>query len=432
MIIDMTDCLRVTDNPLLHLSDRAVLVWIDQPHLAEGHRMSARRRRFMLQAVADLRKRCRALGGDLVVRAGERVQVLQGLSEELQMPIASARQTGWDERQENEQLIGLTEIDARTLYQIEDLPFGLDAVPEPFTAFRNKVQKKVPVAEPMSAPTRLAALPDGLDPGEMSAIPDVPDDARGVLPFEGGETAALQRLESYFADPQLAPNYKKTRNGLLGANYSTKFSPWLAQGSLSARVIWHRVNQFEREVKKNDSTYWIKFELLWREYFRWWVFGQGRGLFAAIKGSKQDPAGFQAWCDGNTGVPFIDANMRELNATGFMSNRGRQNVASFLTKDLGIDWRLGAEYFEQQLLDYDDASNWGNWAYVAGVGADPRDDRWFNVLLQATRYDGKARYVKHWCPEVADLDSHQAHWPWVSGSGPRPRVHPDGWYRVIS
>lgn len=114
-----------------------------------------------------------------------------------------------------------------------------------------------------------------------------------------------------------------------------------------------------------------------------------------------------------------------------MSNRGRQNVASFLAKDLGIDWRLGAAYFEQHLLDYDDASNWGNWAYVAGVGADPREDRWFNVLLQATRYDAKARYVKHWLPELDALEPAQAHWPWVVGAGPKPRVHPQGWYRVI-
>ena len=105
--------------------------------------------------------------------------------------------------------------------------------------------------------------------------------------------------------------------------------------------------------------------------------------------------------------------MRELRATGFMSNRGRQNVASFFTKDLGCDWRIGAEYFESQLLDYDVASNWGNWNYVAGVGPDPREGRYFNIQKQAAQYDGDQSFRKTWLPELE------------SGPyGPKPPVAP--------
>ncbi len=114
---------------------------------------------------------------------------------------------------------------------------------------------------------------------------------------------------------------------------------------------------------------------------------------------KHDKAKFEAWINGKTGVPFIDANMKELQLTGFMSNRGRQNVASFLTKDLGIDWTWGATYFESQLIDYDVCNNWGNWNYVAGVGNDPREDHYFNIETQVEKYDKNGDYVKLWLSE---------------------------------
>ena len=112
-----------------------------------------------------------------------------------------------------------------------------------------------------------------------------------------------------------------------------------------------------------------------------------------------------AWKNGRTGYPLIDANMRELLSSGFMSNRGRQIVASFLVRDLGLDWRLGAEHFESHLLDHDVCSNWGNWNYAAGVGSDPREDRYFNILKQGKDYDPEATYIRLWCPEIAMLPS---------------------------
>jgi len=124
---------------------------------------------------------------------------------------------------------------------------------------------------------------------------------------------------------------------------------------------------------------------------------------------SEDKDLFKLWANGETGVPFIDANMKELNATGFMSNRGRQNVASFLVKDLKINWVMGAEYFESLLIDYDPCSNYGNWNYVAGVGNDPRSGRYFNILSQAKRYDSKAEYVKYWLPELKDVPSDRIH-----------------------
>ena len=132
-----------------------------------------------------------------------------------------------------------------------------------------------------------------------------------------------------------------------------------------------------------------------------------RKLFSRLKQLRKD---FDKWAKGETGIPFIDANMRELNETGFISNRGRQNVASFLAQNLNIDWRMGAEYFESLLLDYDPCSNYGNWAYNATVGHDPRN-RYFNILNQAERYDKNGEYVRYWLPELKYVPNEFVHRP---------------------
>jgi len=209
-------------------------------------------------------------------------------------------------------------------------------------------------------------------------------------------------LNDYVWKNQHIATYKETRNGLIGADYSSKFSPWLANGSLSPRLIYQEVKEFERQVTANDSTYWLVFELLWRDYFRFVAKKYGNRIFyqKGIRNKavhyKNGLLVFEKWRTGNTGNDFVDANMRELLHTGFMSNRGRQNVASFLCKDLNIDWRWGAAWFESQLIDYDVASNWGNWMYVAGVGNDPRQDRYFNLERQASMYDPNYEYRKLW------------------------------------
>lgn len=156
-----------------------------------------------------------------------------------------------------------------------------------------------------------------------------------VLQFKGGEHEAFDRLKHYLWKTDLLATYKETRNGLLGADYSSKFSPWLANGTLSPRKIYHEVKSYEEQRKKNNSTYWLIFELIWRDYFRFsaWRFGdkifKAGGIQDKNRNWETNRKNFDKWANAETGIPFIDANMRELNHTGFMSNRGRQNVASF-------------------------------------------------------------------------------------------------------
>jgi deoxyribodipyrimidine photo-lyase len=158
------------------------------------------------------------------------------------------------------------------------------------------------------------------------------------------------------------------------------------------------------------------FELIWSDFFTFIAWKYGDRLFYQSGPMNKDidwvgdDEAFRRWASGTTGTPFVDANMRELNLSGFMSNRGRQNVASMLAKSLRLDWRMGASYFESKLVDYEVTSNWGNWAYNAGVGNDPRD-RYFNIVKQANRYDGEGDYVRHWLPELRDVPDDKIHEP---------------------
>ncbi|EST05766.1 DNA photolyase, N-terminal [Kalmanozyma brasiliensis GHG001] len=268
---------------------------------------------------------------------------------------------------------------------------------------------------------------------------DVPHSA---FPYRGGETEALKRLEHYFASGKSSPgaSYKETRNQMLGADYSTKFAAALAHGLLSPRLIAQRATQLDEQTGAHNKGggYWILFELLWRDYFYFvgWKFGSHLFTLGGIEeeispksasskayewknsSSLTDPKDhFVRWATGKTGVPMIDANMVELVQTGFMSNRGRQNVASFLTKDLGWNWRYGAEYFESWLVDFDPNSNWGNWQYVAGVGNDPRSSRQFNPIKQGKDYDAKGEYVKTWLPVLEGVEEKYRHHPWTTPGG---------------
>ena len=298
------------------------------------------------------------------------------------------------------------------MYHAEDLPFSIKDIPDVFTNFRKKTEKDALIRTAFGEPTQIQSpeietlkLPssDALD------LEITPIDKRAAFQFKGGESEALKRLNHYFFESKSISKYKETRNGLVGADYSSKFSAWLALGCISPRFIYQELKKYETQFGENESTYWLVFELLWRDYFRFMMkkynakFFQQAGIQdKGIPVNKHNMELLHDWIAGNTGVDFIDANMIELKLTGFMSNRGRQNVASYLCNDLKLDWRFGAAYFEQQLIDYDVCSNWGNWAYLAGVGNDPRGNRYFNIEKQAQDYDKNKEYRNLWLQRTAN------------------------------
>jgi len=173
-------------------------------------------------------------------------------------------------------------------------------------------------------------------------------DPRASFTVHGGRSHGLARMQRWFWETDCVARYKETRDGLVGADFSSRLSPWLALGTLSPREVAAEIRRYEAERVANDSTYWLFFELLWRDYFHFWVRRwQGRafkasGVLGRTPCGVQDREVFRRWCEGRTGEPFIDASMRELAATGQLSNRARQVVASWLSRTEGIDWRWGA------------------------------------------------------------------------------------------
>ena len=208
-------------------------------------------------------------------------------------------------------------------------------------------------------------------------------------------------IDYYFNQSTLPLTYFDDRNGMVGRNYSTKFSRFLSQGTLDVRYLYNCIKEFECRYKSNKSTNWIVFELLWREFFYWHYHKYTEHYFSenGILGDK-DFSAFRKYNFSElkevTDDLFFMAALNELEQTGFMSNRARQMFASFWINDLGLNWRSGAYFFEENLLDYDVFSNYGNWMYLAGVGVDPRGKRYFNISKQLKTYDPDGIYIKKW------------------------------------
>jgi deoxyribodipyrimidine photo-lyase len=389
------------------------------------------RGKFLLESVDNLRNSLQNIGSNLIIRIGYPEKIIPQLVKELSIDAVYFHEEVTSEEIQVEKAMkkALSTLNVElkgfwvsTLYHRDNLPFKVNQIPELFTSFRKKVEKYSTVNPTFSTPSKLQSLPN-IEVGNIPSLEKLgltePDyEPRISFPFTGGETEGIKRLNHYFWQENCLANYRETRNGMLGADYSSKFSPWLANGCLSPRYIYEEVQKYEAERVKNNSTYWLIFELLWRDYFRFICAKHGDKIFAksGLQGLniswKEDRERFKLWQEGNTGYPLVDANMRELAQTGFMSNRGRQNVASFLTKNLGINWIMGAEWFESLLIDYDVCSNYGNWNYTAGVGNDARGFRYFNIPKQSKDYDAKGDYLKHWLPELKAIPGDKIHQPW--------------------
>lgn len=415
--------LRLTDNETvvkaIAQNDQVIPVYcLDENHFKNTpfgfKKTGSFRAQFLLESLVNLDQNLRKLGSGLLVIKGRPEIELPKIAQLYKAKkVYAKREVAFEEKQNEERVqkelfrLGcqFETLSTSTLYHAEDLPFSIKDIPDVFTNFRKKTEKESIIRPIFNKPTEISSpqipileLPDleefGLEKKMM--------DKRAALHFKGGESEAIKRLNHYFYETKCLSKYKETRNEMAGPNYSSKFSAWLAMGCISARYIHNEIKKYETQFGANDSTYWLEFELLWRDFFRFMFkkhktkLFQPSGILGKIKSSAINQKLLDQWMNGQTGVDFIDANMIELKLTGFMSNRGRQNAASYLINDLKLDWRLGAAYFEEQLIDYDVSSNWGNWAYLAGVGNDPRTNRYFDSDKQANDYDKSKVFRNLW------------------------------------
>ncbi|MGC1206050.1 MAG: DASH family cryptochrome [Flavobacteriaceae bacterium] len=418
--------LRVQDNVVLNqaIAENKTIIacyFFDPRHYENSHfgfkKTDKFRTQFLIETIQDLKANLKPLNIELFVFNEKPEIVIQQLIKDYNINSIYLQKEWTSEEQDVLQKVKCSvstnvryiELYNQFLYHPEDINMSFSEIPQVFTNFRKKVEKYSKVraskishsVEKIEVITNITKIPTLQNLG----FEDFETHPNSAFPFKGGETSALNRLNEYFFETKKLGVYKKTRNGLVGKDYSSKFSAWLANGSISPRIIYWQVILFEKEHYKNESTYWLIFELIWRDYFKYVSLKHHNDIFkidGILKKEydwKSDEKQIQKWINGKTKSAFVNANMVELKKTGWMSNRGRQNVASFFAKEMLLDWRIGAAYFESVLIDYDVHSNYGNWMYVAGVGNDPRD-RKFNVKLQEERYDASGKFQKLWLQET--------------------------------
>ncbi|KAF2237863.1 cryptochrome [Viridothelium virens] len=481
------------------------------------------RAKFLAESVWDLKKQLEDLGSGLEIRVGSLHDALRdilkqfkdGSSQKTDSPaevseIWMTAEEGTEEKQEEKEIREVAEEsgvklklwqDEKYLVDDRDLPNqNPEDLSDVFTSFRKTVEplRDAP-RKRLARPKRgsLPPLPPSIPPqADPFVIPDSFDSLNSALqkplqdvgfglpnppkwpsntgvqsaiPFPGGESHGQYRVRHLLYSGAMT-KYKDNRNGLLGTDFSTKLSAWLALGCITARWVHWEMYDFEEGKNpeplplagtqsnsehsdsdmrhapgfgkgQNKGTEGVRFELLWRDYMRLCARKFGSKLFS-IRGFRGDdqykavewkqppesdsvPAPsandennniarkvnllpsshpLTRFLEGRTGTGLIDATSRELFLTGYTSNRARQNHASFLAKHLRLDWRLGAEWYECMLVDYDVSSNWGNWCYVAGVGNDPRGEaRKFNPVKQGVDYDPKGEFVKGWMGELSGV-----------------------------
>lgn len=422
--------LRVNDNLALQAasdnSETLICCYCFDPSLTRYGRygiasLGKHRLNFLMDSLESLRAELEKRGQQLLILTGSfEKEVTRAISElGADAVFVSEHQGVYEQRhldlvKKRFPFLPFIETPNNTLFSEDELPFLLPDLPTTFSQFRKQVE---PLKDSylVTDIKNLAPTPNNF---EAAPVPLSKSSTTHQM-YRGGELAALSHLQNYFSE-DYASDYKQTRNALDDFQSSTKFSPWLALGCMSARQVMSALRSYEQQHEANESTYWISFELLWREFFFWYAKKHGaklfafRGLSTTSPKTSFYPERFQKWCSGNTPFPIVNACMKQLNATGYMSNRGRQVVASCFVHELGLDWRYGAAYFEHQLIDYDVSSNWGNWQYLAGVGADPRGHRRFNLEKQAAQYDPEGEFIKRWDGNIKaqPIDSvDAADWP---------------------
>ncbi len=380
-------------------------------------RTGAFRTKFLLEAVENLRKNLQEKGSDLIIRRGISEDIIAKIAKDTEAAaVYASKEVTQDETTIEASLskilkpmnIEIELIWSATLFHARDLPFQINFIPATFAEFKKKIERSTPVRQTLESPGQLPVV-DCIEPGNLPTYQELGfetaplTDTRAAFQFAGGETEGLARLNEYIWEKDLLRTFKETRDGLLGADFSTKLSGWLSLGCISARTVYEEVKRFEADTANKESAYWLIILLLKRDFYHFSALKYGTRMFKAsgikndlMKPWKRHRPTFDTWVKGETGIPFVDANMKEVSLTGYMSEMGRKAVARHLIQELGIDWTWGATYFESVLTDYDVCSNWGNWNLIADTGRDLLDDEISEVGNLAETTELQQAYIQLW------------------------------------
>jgi len=412
--------LRLKDNQALQTADpvnRVVIpVFILDPNLLK--REAEKRKAFLFNGLRSLDERLRESGSRLVIRAGNPEEELSRLvkesgaagifAEEDYTPYARSRDQAVAENLPLNLLAGLTFHHPRSVSKPDGSPYTV------FTPY-SKAWKKLPQPSAVRnvPPDRFMPVPEHI---QSLAIPD----ALSLEDFPSGEDEAERRLRDFLAGRVY--DYREARNRL-DLDGTSSLSPYLRFGMLSSRYavlnVMDTIQNAPNSYARAGAETWLN-ELIWREFYQSILYHfpevSRRAFRAELRAIEwnNDPEKFSAWKSGVTGYPLVDASMRQLATLGWMHNRGRMITASFLVKDLLINWQRGEEWFMRQLIDGDPASNNGGWQWTAGVGTDAAPYfRIFNPVLQGKKFDPEGAFVREWIPELSNVTQRYIHEPWT-------------------
>ena len=426
VIVWFRNDLRVHDHPALakaaESADHVVPVFIFDPSIVKGRHRGSNRNRFLLECLVDLRHGLRERGADLVVRSGDPTEVLAEL----------ARQTGADALYytadysplalRRDKSVEMTLTEKVSGLEVRGFPgrlivSGLDKITtksgswhKAFTPFW-RVWSDVGRRDIAKTPRSLA-LPDGMHAGDIPSVADMTDavDLSSNV-IKGGETEARRRLQR-FLDGDIE-DYHISNNDM-GKDGTSRLSAYFHFGCLSPLEVESMLPDGE------GARAWHR-QLAWREFYHYILYHnpsnsryEFQDKYRALKWNN-DTEHLTAWQQGRTGYPAVDAAMRQLNTEGWMHNRARLIVGSFLVKDLWLDWRLGEGYFMRMLIDGDQANNNGNWQWIASVGVDPAPvyRRLYNPSSQRDKYDPDGAYVRRYVPELKNVPDKYLSEPWT-------------------
>lgn len=359
------------------------------------------RARFLLESVSALRAAFQHAGGDILLITGRPEDHMLELLERFEISeVYHHREVGAEETAISanvedvlwKQKVNLKHFIGHTLYNKEDLPFPIKDIPDVFAQFKKKTERDAIVKSCLDVPEQIAfvandtwgEIPDLSELGFEDLTP--PHSAYSMV---GGEQAGLEHLDQLLELGSDIYQKVSSKGAVEKQGFSSKLSAWLSFGCLSPRKVYWQIKAAELRWGTNANFNQVLVGLLWRDYFRFMFKKHGLGFFketdfqeALVSAHKSDEVLIHGWKTGATGHQLVDKHMHELNNFGFISQSGRLLVATFLVHVLKVHWTRGAAYFEEKLVDYSPASNWGNWANVAGAGLDLKSKSSFDLEKQ--------------------------------------------------
>ncbi len=406
--------LRVLDNPALidaiKNSDNIIPLFILDSKILKAKNASSNRNRFLLESLEDLDDSLIKIGGKLILRNGDPSEILENISNEFNAqdiyysddytPFSIKRDNRLDEYLKNKniethRLPGRLAVD-----ELSNIKTQTGNTYKVFTPFCNN-WTTISRRDVLKAPDSIK-LPGNIESESLPNLEEITNkEALSPNTQKGGETSALSRLDEFLEND--VKDYKEEHN-MMADDRTSRLSAYLHFGCISPRYIESKLGKSEGEVE-------FRRQLGWRDFYNYILFNfpnnqknEFQEKYKNLNWNKGKDS-IEAWQIGKTGYPIVDAAMRQLNQEGWMHNRGRLIVGSFLTKDLFIDWREGEAYFSKMLIDGDISNNNGNWQWIASVGVDPAPvfRRIFNPTLQQEKFDPDAVYIKKYVPELKNV-----------------------------